>query len=341
MAAPAWAFDFVSGQFFTTAGFLEPDYPVRTVRRYSATGQYVESLSLPSGVGTPDAAHGLSFGPDGLLYVVSIDYSGTEVVALHRTGVVARKYSAPQGYGGSAASGKIVFSADGNFFVTTGLSILRFSSTLPSGVAIYSDSEIEALAALPSGNLLVLTRFSLKEITASGTVVRTISPSVTLYDAISLAYDAQSDSIYVGMIQGDSVIRIAAADGVLLNQATVPSPFDIRITKDRSVVVTSRYGNPKFHDITLQSLGVFGGVPQLFIAEVPSALPEIEPCSLDVDGNAKIDYATDGLLILRAMLGFSDAALVANATGSGPARRDTAVKIRLFLRDSCGLQLPW
>jgi hypothetical protein len=61
---------------------------------------------------------------------------------------------------------------------------------------------------------------------------------------------------------------------------------------------------------------------------------------LDVDGNGSIDIATDGVLLLRAMLGLRDTALTDGALGTAPAAgawRNTGALIRTYLADSCGL----
>ncbi len=52
---------------------------------------------------------------------------------------------------------------------------------------------------------------------------------------------------------------------------------------------------------------------------------------LDVDGNGTIDPATDGLLILRYMLGLRGNALIANALGEKPRARSTAADIEAWL----------
>jgi hypothetical protein len=60
----------------------------------------------------------------------------------------------------------------------------------------------------------------------------------------------------------------------------------------------------------------------------------------DVDGNGVIDAATDGVLLLRAVLGFRDNALTANALGTPPALgawRNTGALIRAHLAATCGL----
>ena len=57
---------------------------------------------------------------------------------------------------------------------------------------------------------------------------------------------------------------------------------------------------------------------------------------LDVDGDSSVDVVTDGLLLLRALLGLSGNALVANAV-SPCATRNTWADIRSHLATSCAL----
>jgi hypothetical protein len=52
---------------------------------------------------------------------------------------------------------------------------------------------------------------------------------------------------------------------------------------------------------------------------------------LDVDGSGSIDPATDGLLIVRYMLGFRGEALIVNALGPTPRTRSTAAEIEAWL----------
>jgi len=52
---------------------------------------------------------------------------------------------------------------------------------------------------------------------------------------------------------------------------------------------------------------------------------------LDIDGNGAIDPATDGLLIMRYMLGLRGDALIANALGATPRKRSTAADIEAWL----------
>jgi hypothetical protein len=55
----------------------------------------------------------------------------------------------------------------------------------------------------------------------------------------------------------------------------------------------------------------------------------------DIDGDGQPTAATDGLLLLRAMLGFRGTALISGAVGANATRR-TAIDIQNFLSSSCG-----
>ena len=51
----------------------------------------------------------------------------------------------------------------------------------------------------------------------------------------------------------------------------------------------------------------------------------------DIDSTGTIDPATDGLLIMRYMLGLRGDALIANALGTAPRARSTAAEIEAWL----------
>ena len=57
---------------------------------------------------------------------------------------------------------------------------------------------------------------------------------------------------------------------------------------------------------------------------------------MDIDGDSSVDAATDGLLLLRALLGFSGTA-VTNGAVSPCATRTTWTDIRSHLAGTCGL----
>jgi len=58
-------------------------------------------------------------------------------------------------------------------------------------------------------------------------------------------------------------------------------------------------------------------------------------CSLDIDGNGTKDPLTDGLLLLRAMLGATGSAVTTGATAPN-ASRNTWALIQPWLNGTCG-----
>lgn len=63
---------------------------------------------------------------------------------------------------------------------------------------------------------------------------------------------------------------------------------------------------------------------------LPAAMPSNTRCALDVDGNGTPHAATDGVLLLRYLMGVRGAALIAGALGNG-ASRNTAGAVESFL----------
>jgi uncharacterized delta-60 repeat protein len=62
-------------------------------------------------------------------------------------------------------------------------------------------------------------------------------------------------------------------------------------------------------------------------------------CSLDIDGDGIVNATTDGLVLLRAMLGFSGATALANAVAPGATRPDWP-RVREYLFDQCRMPVP-
>ena len=86
------------------------------------------------------------------------------------------------------------------------------------------------------------------------------------------------------------------------------------------------------------SLGQRGAAP--FGAGNPLSAPiGVVKCSLDLDGDGQVLATTDAVLMARAALGYSGAALTINALASAAPRR-TSVDLRSFLIGSCGMALP-
>lgn len=72
------------------------------------------------------------------------------------------------------------------------------------------------------------------------------------------------------------------------------------------------------------------------------------PCTLDIDGNGVVDALTDGLIMVRAMLGLTGNAVTSGVIGAGATRSVwmTSVSptvdnsIRLYLNSVCGRNFP-
>jgi hypothetical protein len=58
-------------------------------------------------------------------------------------------------------------------------------------------------------------------------------------------------------------------------------------------------------------------------------------CTLDVDGNSKIDALSDGLMLIRAMFGLTGTSVTNNAVGLG-ASRNTWALLQPWLNGNCG-----
>jgi hypothetical protein len=63
---------------------------------------------------------------------------------------------------------------------------------------------------------------------------------------------------------------------------------------------------------------------------VTQFLDDLKPL-LDIDGNGQVDVATDGVLLVRWLLGFQGDALVVDAIGAG-AKRKLAPDITAYLQ---------
>jgi len=96
------------------------------------------------------------------------------------------------------------------------------------------------------------------------------------------------------------------------------------IQPDGKIVVAGYCGNGSNDDFCVARLngGPFG----------------YKSCSMDIDGDGKVQATTDALLITRAMLGMSGNAVVAGAVGVG-ASRTTWAQIRAYLTTQCGMTL--
>ena len=64
----------------------------------------------------------------------------------------------------------------------------------------------------------------------------------------------------------------------------------------------------------------------------------VERCNMDIDGDGFVHATTDGLMLIRSMMGMTGAA-VSSAAAAGSPRSDWPT-IRQFLVNICGMTLP-
>lgn len=89
--------------------------------------------------------------------------------------------------------------------------------------------------------------------------------------------------------------------------------------------------------------GVLGSPTALRIdpAKIETVLQRlVDAKRLDIDGNNASEAQTDGLLLLRAMFGFTGTSVTDGALGTGTPTRGDWTAIRTYLTDSCKLVLP-
>lgn len=267
-SANASAFDLVPGNIYATNYFsLEID-------ELTAKGGFVDSITVPSANGSE--VKGTVFGPDGLLYAVASTSNGCSVLAIDRTGTVVQTYISTVFVSGNLSSGKIAFANNGQFFVAGGDYLVAFSTAAVGGTPIYTNNQVFDVAPLPSGNLLVLSAYEIKEITTSGSVVRSIVPSVLLGDARGIAYDPVGDRIYVTMLgyTGEffQIMMIDPASGNVLKQNTLNYADDLLITDDRHLVVGSRTTTPGVFDMDLNLVDFLGSAQKMFVSQMPAPI---------------------------------------------------------------------
>ena len=276
-ASQAKALSFTVGDFYTTDPFGT------SIQHYNPSGSLVESLEVPAAFG--NGTKGVSFGPDGNLYSVMESSSGYNVISLNASGNFNIVGSGSTYVAGNLSYGKINFAPSGNFYVAGQNDLIAFTPGNPTGTTIFSDNQIYDMKVLPSGNLFVLTAYSIKEITSTGSLVRSINFFLT--DARGLEYNAATNDIYVTELGNSGTgyfrtIRLDATTGAFEKAVTFNYGDDIALTSTGNVVVGSRTFAPQIYDADLNFLGKLGTTPQMFVTQYSAPVPE--PASLGALG---------------------------------------------------------
>lgn len=270
-------FDFVQGHYYGTDDS-------RVITEYDRQGQIVSTLTLSS-LGASSYLRGSAFGPDNLLYVVVNDQQtfSLRVLALSNHGAVQAEYRYQTYIGGNLVLGRIDFDNDGNFYVSTGIGVIRFqrgspaSGALHIGAGSYYDMTIG-----PDNRMFLVSDYNLYEYTIQGTLTREIPYNFTNNRAVE--YDPVSNSVFVSTLGHTGsffqLLKFSGATGTFLDQTTFVYGTDFFLNDQRQLVVGSWTQNPAVFSLDLDLLSSFEG-QNLFVTQM---IPEPSTWSLLIFG---------------------------------------------------------
>jgi hypothetical protein len=273
------------GDLYTSSSFSS------TIRHYDVKGNYLDSMSLASQYG--ENVKGMAFDKNGWLYAVSSNKGGMAVTALDSAGNVHGTFSGPGYITGNISYGKIAFGKNGEFYVAGSNNLVAFTPGESAGKVIYTNNQVFDVKVLPSGNLLVLSAYSLEEITPAGTLVRALN-STYLVDARGVEYDPVNNDIFVTMLgYSDNffqLMRLNGTTGVLEAKTSYWYGDDLLLTDARQLIAGSRTQAPGMFDLSLNLLGKLQGDEQMFVAQLgaPASVPEPASAALLLAGIAMI-----------------------------------------------------
>lgn len=269
--------ELVPGDIYTSDPFSN------AISHHGLGGALVDTFVVPGA----NSVKGLSFGTDGYLYAVADKgTTGYEVVKIGSTGVVGTPYSGIDYVAGNLSFGKSAFGADGTLYVGGQDNLRAFSAAHPTGQVIYTANQVYDVKPLKSGNLLVLNAYNIVEIKADGTLVRGVSTNL-LTDARGMEYDPVSDDIFVTELGNSGtgffrILRLDGATGSVEAQATFNYADDLMLAADGRLLVGSRTKVPEWYSKDLADLGPMGSQQQMFVSQMPVAVPE--PTTLVLSG---------------------------------------------------------
>ncbi len=264
----ASAFDLVPGQIYTTN---DDD---NVVTRHSPQGAVIDTFTFPAGYGY--SVRGLAFDSDGLLYAVIASSPGFNVVRVNRQGAVEALGSATNYLGGNSNYGKLVVLAGGaqpDVIVAAASQLVRFSSA--GNQVLLDGNQVHDVELLPTGNLLVLLGYEIREITRDGTFVRQLQPSVSIAGARALAYHPPSGKVYFAMYGYSPIYsRLIRMDAQTCNvEVDIPHHVGTDLTlvwdqpdeSDR-LLVGNIYANAMQFNTGLDLPGELDSSPRSFVA---------------------------------------------------------------------------
>lgn len=274
---------FTTGDYFTSNPYY-PYYQPNAIDEFDSAGTLAGTLSLPAAVA--GNVRGIAFGPDGLLYTTVALGTGSAVLALDRFGNVRQTYAMPSL--DASLSGAIAVD-DRHIFVSVGSSLMRFDLGQPSsGRQIYSQTDRLTDQVLePGGNLFVSSYYGIAEITADGTVLRTLAPDSTAsqYLAIEgLAFNPAANQLFVTATLSGTydalIVRLDAATGAV-EKTTTFAGGGLVLTLDGKLLVgtgSGFNGLPQFFTQDLQALQTLGFYRATYVAQ--RTVPETSALAL-------------------------------------------------------------
>jgi len=301
LAAPL---SFAPGHIYTTQFFST------NINEHSVDGRFLTTVSI-QGLEQGEETKGIAFGPDGNLYVV-LDklFTSARLVSVDENGAISESYALPGSTGGNLSYGKLEFTDDGKVYVGTGAGIVRVQLGDPGSAQLLGAQTLDAfdVAALPGGNLLMISSYSLDEIDSDGNLVRTITLSdpnrvsdaqfFFVNDLRGLEYDPDTDRVFVSMLgNSDNLFFVTMAfdlaTGILLDIGNFTYGDDMFLAGD-TLLLGSRTEAPWIlSPVDLSILGRLDGAERMFVTRNVHALVA-EPGMLAL--------MTASLLLMLAML---------------------------------------
>lgn len=188
------------------------------------------------------------------------------------------------------------------------------------------NSSSEALRIQSDGNFWVINNV------VRGTV--TYTGSITGAGAATTPQLRQLFNNFSTLPTTDSTVLVSSLSNSTANPMLDPLTF---FPQPGSPLINGGLGSPPGGTALLDIYGqsrVSNTVIDIGAVEY-QGVPNVPPCTLDVDGNGLLDPLTDGLMIVRAMFGLTGTAVTSGALSGTPARNTWAL-VRAYLNGSCG-----
>lgn len=149
----------------------------------------------------------------------------------------------------------------------------------------------------------------------------------SLHASPSLAANA---TITWGFSPTPTQVRIVAGENVTWNGSMASHPLAVTNSTFSTLGATVASAGTSYTQ-TFLTPGVYYFMCQFHTSSMPTTVtvcapPPAQLATLDIDGDGTVDALTDGLLVVRYLLGLRNSALVANAVNACATRDATAIQ---------------